>query len=286
MKKLKIVILLCTFFVFLLAGTAEAQLRFGFRLYGGLNYLSGGDVNPGTEGWADYYTTDVLHNYTPSGEFKPLHMGFDFGGDIVIQITPQIGVGLGSGYIVASKTFSIDHTHPVWDTVVLTSETKMSAIPLRLSFFYSLPLGSMIDIRFQAGAGYYLAKLNYHLRVEDPFYFEDGLYDAKGGGIGFHGGLGLEINLSPMVSLFFDLTGRYASFANFKGDVTQSSSGGSMTTHDADLYFLKAQDFPYGTFSILMMDTTKPSGPDLTLVRLAKVDFSGFLFFTGFIFRF
>lgn len=66
----------------------------------------------------------------------------------------------------------------------------------------------MINFRLQAGGGYYLAKLNYQLRVEYPGYFEDRLYDAKGGGIGFHGGLGLEINLSPMVGLFFDLTGR------------------------------------------------------------------------------
>ena len=162
----------------------------------------------------------------------------------------------------------------------------MSAIPLRLTFFYSLPLGSIINFRLQAGAGYYLAKLNYHLRVEDPFYFEDRLYDTKGGGIGFHGGLGLEINLSPMVGLFFDLTGRYASFANFKGDDTESSSMGSVTTHDADLYFIKVHDAPYGTFSILYMATTKPTGPELALVRLAEVDFSGFSFFTGFIFRF
>jgi hypothetical protein len=286
MKKLKIVILLCTFFVFLLAGTAEAQLRFGFRFYGGLNYLSGGDVNEGGQGWVDYYTADTLHNYTTSGEFKPLHMGFDFGGDFVIQITPQIGIGLGSGYIAASKTFSLDYEHIPWDIVVLTSETKMSAIPLRLSFFYSLPLGSMINFRFQAGAGYYLASLNYHLRVEDPGYFEDRLYDTKGGGIGFHGGLGLEINLSPMVGLFVDLTGRYASFANFKGDDTVSSSGGSLTTHDSDLYFFKLNDLGYGIFPMLFMDTTEPSGTDISDVRLAKVDFSGFSFFTGFIFRF
>ena len=43
----------------------------------------------------------------------------------------------------------------------------------------------MINFRLQADTGYYLAKLNYHLRVEDPFYFEDSLYDAKGGGSAF-----------------------------------------------------------------------------------------------------
>ena len=96
----------------------------------------------------------------------------------------------------------------------------------------------------------------------------------------------MEINLSLLVGLFFDLTGRYASFANFKGDDTESSSMGSITTPDSDLYFFKLNDFGYGIFPILFMDTTEPSGTGVTDVRLAKVDFSGFSFFTGFIFRF
>jgi hypothetical protein len=55
---------------------------------------------------------------------------------------------------------------------------------------------------------------------------------------------------------------------------------------DSDLYFLKLNDFAYGIFPILFMSTTEPSGPAVSLVRPAKVDFSGFSFFTGFIFRF
>jgi opacity protein-like surface antigen len=286
LKKIKTGFLLCSFLFFLLAGTAGAQVRFGFRFYGGLNYLSGGDVNDGAKGWSDFYTLDTLGGYTPSGEFAPIHLGFDFGGDFILQFTPQLGIGIGSGYITASKTFSINHTHPIFEDVLYKSETTIGAIPIRLSFYYFLPAGSMFNIYFHAGAGYYLASLNYHFRAENSFYFEDAKFDAKGSGLGFHGGAGLEIAFSPMVSFFIDLTGRYVAISNFKGDVTSSIPGFSVTETNYNLYFERVNDLPYGNFPLIIMSSIAPSGAGITDVRQAKIDFSGFFALLGFIFRF
>jgi len=286
MKQIKMGLLLGSFLLFLLAGTAGAQVRFGFRFYGGLGYLGGGDINLGGKGWSDYYSAAELGAYTASGKFEPIHLGFDFGGDFILQFTPQLGIGIGSGYLTASKTFSINHTHPGWDTVVYTSETTMGAIPLKLSLYYFLPVASNINITFQAGGSYYMASLKYHFRAEDPFYFEDRDLDTKGGGVGFHGGLGLEIDFSPMVGFFIDLTGQYASISNFKGDITISNSWSSATASDSNLYFFRYYDWPFGTFPLTIVSSTTPSGTGISEVRQAKIDFSGFSALLGFIFRF
>jgi hypothetical protein len=286
MKRIKTSLLLCSFLFFLLAGTAGAQVRFGLRLYGGFNYLSGGDVNDASKGWSDYYSQGVLVSYTPSGKFEPIHLGFDFGGDFILQFTPQLGIGIGSGYMTASKTFSIDHTHSGWDNVVYTSDITMGAIPIKLSLYYFLPMGPNINLILQAGGGYYMASLKYHFRAEDPSYYEDRDMDTKGGGVGFHGGLGLEIDFSPMVGFFIDLTGRYASISNFKGDFTISNTWSSAIVTDSNLYFFRYYEWPFGNFPLLMVSTTTPSGSGISDVRQAKIDFSGISALLGFIFRF
>ncbi len=286
MKKLLIGFLSCAFLVLLLVGTVEAQMRFGFRAYGGLNYLSPGDVNTGVEGWSNFYRAIILQDYTASGEFKPLNLGFDFGGELLLHFSPQFALGLGGGYITASKKFTMNYTQLGELPVTYTSETKMGAIPIRLSLYYFLPIGPAFNVSFHAGAGYYLASLNLHHRAENAIYFEERTIDNKGGGLGFHGGFGLEIVLSPMISLVFDVTGRVASFSNFTGDFTQASTGWSATENDIDLYLVKYNLWPFGTYDLLIPSDTTPSGADIISAARAKVSFTGISSFLGFLFRF
>ena len=286
MKKFIVGILSGALLVFLLAGTAGAQVRFGFRTYGGLSYLSTGDVNKGVESWSDFYKIIYLHDYTTSDKYKPLNLGLDFGGELLIQFSPQFALGLGSGYITASKNFEMNFRKLGELPVTYTSETKMGAIPIRLSLYYFLAVGPGISVSLHAGTGYYLANLDFLQRIETSAGFEEIRFDTKGGGLGFHGGFGLEIALSSMISLVFDLTGRFASFSNFTGDQTIAVSGFSLTERDLNVYFLKINEWPYGTFSLLYLNDTTPSGPEIISADRAKVSFSGFSSFIGFLFRF
>jgi len=272
--------------VLLPAGTAGGQARFGFRLGGGLSYLSGGDLNQGVEGWSEYYRLDTLNNYSPAGEFKPLHLGYDLSGDLILQFNPQIGIGAGSGFLAASKSFSMDYTHPGWDPVAYTSRTTARAVPFRLSLYYFLPLGPMLRISFRLGGEYYWADLKLKIRAENQSYFEDYDFKAAGGGPGLCGGLGLEVALSPALSLVLDLTGRWAVLSNFNGDFIVSNTWSHGLTPDADLYFFKALDPPFGTFPLLFMSSAEPSDPIYSGVRRARVNFSGVSASLGFFFRF
>ncbi len=286
MKKFAIGVPLLVLLILLLAGTAHAQVRLGFRLSGGLGTLSGGDLNRGAEGWAEYYRLDTLHDYSPAGEFKPLPMGFDFAGDLILQLNPRIGIGVGSGIFTASKSYSIDYTHTGWDPVAFTSRTTAGAVPLRLNMYYFLPLGPAFRVTFCLGGGFYLANLKLKIRAENQTYFEDYDFKARGSGLGLHGGLGLEVVLSPALSLVLDLTGRWAVLSNFKGDFIVSNTWSYGLTPDADLYFFLAQDPPFGTFPLLFMSSAEPSGPAYSDVRRARVDFSGLSAALGFFFRF
>ncbi len=75
--------------------TAGAQ-GVAIKLFGGYNYMNGGDVKDGQKGILDYYTEFFpLLGYTAHQEYKPLRDAWDVGGDIIFYFTPNIGIGLG-----------------------------------------------------------------------------------------------------------------------------------------------------------------------------------------------
>jgi hypothetical protein len=277
MKKLIGVLSVALLLLVLLPGTSEAQIRFGFKGYGGLNYLSGGDFNQGAQGFSEAWT-DLLAGANPEGEFKPVHLGMNFGGEMLLQFTPSMGFGLGVGYISAATSSEIEYT-PATSGIEFTWDANVSAIPITATFYYFLPSAGNLKIFVNAGVGYYLAKVDF----EHAFWFILPInWDAEttGGGIGFHGGLGLEYGLSPMFGIVAEVKGRYAAFSNFEGSVDWTFPGWSSTvdTEEGKLWAFKTGDYTW-----LWISESEPSGSDQ---RQAKVDFSGFSFLVGFIARF
>ena len=80
--------------------------RIEFRFYGGGAYIAGGDLNDGLQGWADYWKARYPYLGHPykTGANRSVHYGFDLGGDIVFQITPRLGIGLGAELLRAKRT--------------------------------------------------------------------------------------------------------------------------------------------------------------------------------------
>jgi hypothetical protein len=280
MKKF-LCLLVCLVVVgFLLPAQAEAQLRFGFKAYGGLNMLNGGDLNAGAEGWFDFwdYFATAFGNAT-DGEFSPAKLGLNFGGEILVMFTPNMGVGLGAGMLSAAKESVMEWSNASYNGE-FTHTVKASAIPIRLSFYYMFPAGSKMNVFFNAGAGYYLAKANYKFVMtssgSSPTTME---HDASGGGIGFHGGLGLEYALSPMFGIVAELMGRFASVGGLEGEQRNG------TIDEGTLYYLEA-NLGTQSFPLIGVYDTKPSGSGISDAREAKVGFTGFSFVIGFFVRF
>ena len=291
MKKLFSVCAVLLLLLAVLPSPAKAQYasgQFGFRLYGGLNYLSGGDLNASMKGWSEFYTWawGVLL-YSTTNKFKAANLGMNFGGDFIYQFNPSMGVGLGVGYLQASSTSNI---HYDWITTAAPDideiyEVRASAIPIKASFYYFLPSAGSIGINFHAGLGYYLATAyaRYHAQVLTAW--EQNIYDnMPGGGLGFHGGIGLEFKVSPMIGIFAEAQGRYAAFSNFEGDALYTNSGGASTTTTGQAWTFDATGSGH-TFTLSLITNTQPSGAGISNVRRTKVDFSGVSLVVGLIIR-
>lgn len=270
-----------------LSRPAQAQLRVGLKLYGGYGYLLGGEGNEGNKGYMDFWAAQahVYGGYTISGEYKPFNGGLDAGGDLIIYFTPNIGLGFGGGYLQSSSSSIINLTK-IGGSASISTKPNVSAIPIRASLYISLPMGASANLVLQGGAGYYLAKYEDIFRITEGTDWVQFDYKADGNGIGFHGGLGFELNFSPNFGLVLEALGRYAVIGNFNGSVTTSTGAGFSTSESGKLYFFKVWDLALGTFSVIQVSDTAPSGIGISDVHEAKIDFSGFAARAGFVFRF
>jgi hypothetical protein len=261
----------------ILAPSAMNAGQFSFRLFGGGGYLSGGDLNKGLQGWEDFYTGLYDYNYSAekTGSFNPVHLGFNFGGDVVFRLNSNWAVGLGTEFLEAKKTTNILFQSPAktWDWEYYG---KLSAVPLILSVFYFLPLDDKFTLEFHAGLGYYFAKTQLDSRTKGS-ETDTYIIDAKANGLGFHGGVGLEMKLASNVSLLVEAAGRYASISGFTGNVTMGGGGG----WDGTLYYFEGTTSYFGNYSYIDLNISAPSGEAFTTVREAKIDFSGLSFRVG-----
>jgi hypothetical protein len=272
---------------FCLSQPAQAQLRVGLKFYGGYGYLLGGEGNDGSKGYLDFWAAQahVYGGYLASGEYKPFHYGLDAGGDLIIYFTPNIGLGFGGGYLQSSSSSTIDLTQP-GGSASISTKPQVSAIPIRASLYISLPMGTSANLVLQGGAGYYLAKYEDIFRIEEGPDWVQYDYKADGKGIGFHGGLGFELNIGPNIGLFLEGLARYAVIGGFEGTFDESIISGTVLSESGKLYFFKESDPALGTFSIILVNDTAPSGAGISDVHEAKIDFSGFAARAGFVFRF
>jgi hypothetical protein len=252
---------------------AQAQMKLGFKLTGGLGYYGAGDLNAGLQGWSDAFRA-IYNTYEASGGYSPVHWGMDFGGEFLLQFNPKLALGLGVGYIQASRSSSLTFSSS-GSSVADTWSPKISAVPVTLNVHYYIPLAGKLRLSLDAGVGYYFGTCTDSQHI--VFIIEiDRTYNATASGIGFHGGLGLEIPVAPAVSIVFEARGRYASLGSFKGTIKSNSSE---TTGDVWIEEVTL-DKKY-TLIDIWEDTPTGDNP-----RLAKLDFSGFSFAAGFLFRF
>lgn len=258
---------------------------FSLRLYGGLNYLSGGDLNEGLKGINDYYAKYFWYfGLTKSGEeYNPVRLGRNFGGDFIIQITPTIGIGVGAGYLQGKSESRINFT-PVAAAENTTAE--VSAVPLRLGMYLAFPARAPFKINFHAGLGYYLAKLSFNFRSSAPGSWEQQSVKADANGLGFHGGIGLELKLISAVSFFIEGEARYARISGFKGTGEKSDSYGDFGSDSGKLYYYQTYSTTLGAFPAIFVHGATPTGSSIGNVREAKVDLSGFSAFAGLILHF
>jgi len=307
--KLSVIILSALFVTWLFAGPVSAIAggvpdkegaeddkdkfsRLSFKLYGGFSRIAAGDLNDGSDGFFELLEVyDALGLGTAEGGYAPVHGGYNFGGDIIFQLSPAIGIGLGFGYMRSSEDSEMTLTDGT-DTITLTGTPTISAMPVRLGVFLTFPVSGKINLTADAGATYYAGlKFDAMQRLEftatDWFQMSVSASRSSFDNLGFQGSLGFEYKISEDLGFFVEAVGRYAKFKNFEL-VTglNESSGGTPETTEGKLY-IATYTFPDGTYSLFTIEETPPvdDPPDVTF-REPKIDLSGFSIQTGIRIRF
>ena len=259
------------------------------RLYGGFSQAEAGDVNEGLDG---YYEMCKLYSAlgigTTTGGYTPLRAGYNFGADLVFQITPQIGIGIGAGYIRFSQSSLMTWSRDSED-IEISGTPTLSAVPIRLGLFLTLPLGKKLNLTVDFGAAAFAAlKLDAQLRIEhlDGEWGERSL-SARGSApldnIGYHGSLGFEFMVSPKVGFFVEVLGRYARLKNFEtATELDRHIDGQSETSEGRIY-LGTYKFMGKDWSQFRVAGTPPVSvpPDIVYTE-PKIDLSGFSFQAGF----
>ena len=279
-RKKRFTLVVCLLFLLFLPGLSKAE-KFGVKLSSGMSYILVGDVNEGVKGVIDYLRNlSTLYGNSVEGEAKPIHLGFDFEGDIIINLTPRVGIGFGVGYIQGAKTSeSMVHFLEGQPEASFAFKSKISAIPIRVGVFYTLPVSEMVNVVFNAGAGMYLANYSYNFRPGRGWSGNSITHTTSAKGFGFHGGVGFEFNLASNIAFVLEGQGRYAKIGGFEG--TAKYDGSSLPyTEEGALYYWEQMTI-IGKYPRVSVQENKPSGPDVSNVRDARVDFTGFTFLAG-----
>jgi len=264
----------------LLPGQVFADGKFSFRLQGGWTYISGGDVNRATEAFFGHGTWLVS-----SGGYRSVHSGYEIGGDIIFALTPRLGIGIGGGYVQISRysQMGLSPDYPSWVHGLVSSDTKLSAIPIRAGVYLNLPLRGKFDILADLGLSYYFKSgfSNESMR----FFFSDGdMYsflvittraENKELPIGFNAGISLEYELGHNYYFFLGAQARYARFRGWTGrSVLLDNSEPPLSEYEGGTLYYEAVPELAGAPRLLMVQGTPPPGPEGE-PRQAVIDFSG-----------
>ncbi len=200
----------------LIAGSASAAVS--FKLSGGMSYLWDSDYNQGVRGAYDYYSDNFSG---VSGQYRPFHLGWHFGGEVIVGLGPRFGIGLGIGYIRASRQSTFGYEW--WDfSEEENYKPTLSIVPLTLNLHYALPLGGPFVIDIYGGPGYYIANFQHEGTLTSNFfdYKETTTFKAQQSAMGVQGGIGLEFQLNSVLSLVVQAEGRWAQISDPTGDWT------------------------------------------------------------------
>jgi hypothetical protein len=269
---------LATIVVLTMPLSALADGKFSLKLIGGWAHISSGDINPGTKAFFDWFRGG---RESASGGFRALHDGLEVGGDVIFDLTPRIGIGVGGGYLRVTRAFRMDLLYPPESDISAgaIASPELTAIPIRAALYLTLPWTRRLSFHADAGPVCYL-----RVRYRDEWITggHSGIIEfgnvittsaARNAAFGFQGGLGFEYEVLRRLSLFLDARGRYARFRGLKGTSDVELFMEAPFTERGTLYYETVpwlEDSP----RLTIVQSSPPDGPDGE-PRQARVDLSG-----------
>ena len=275
--------------------------KLSIKLTGGLRYINVGDINNHIESF-DNYMSSFLSFYEGGKMGKINNYGPDLEGELRLDISSKFAVGVGIGYISGKNESNFQtagdfapiyqiYIVPPIDLFEFVVESKIETIPIKLGIYYTIPLGSRINIFLKSGLDYYFSKCfiykyNEIISIDGTvypveFYEISNKYDMRGNGLGFNGGLGFEYKISNFLALVLEIQRRYAKIKKLKGKWIYSNTFTLEQGENEGILYIARKDMEDEGFSDifypdLVVSPSKPSGAKILNAREATLDLSGF----------
>ena len=259
-------------------------VKLGFKLMGGSFLLMRNDINDHFQS-ADEYFEDSPDDSILRGGFSPINMGMDFSGEILINFTPNIGLGIGAGFLSAGKECTARVLYSYGGSPEETFHPAFSAIPITLSLYFGIPFSSHIKMVFSTGAGYYLGKMDWEFSQEysDGDRYEE-TWSAKAHTLGLHGGIHFEFGITRNSAFIVGVRGRYAKLTELTGELIADIYEDGLlydtyTYEEAKLWYVTFRDIYSGKeYQFVSVGEMPPLANDY---RLGEVNLSGIVFQAG-----
>lgn len=288
-QKMIVVSLMIMVLVFLSSPVAaqETFQKYNFKFSLGYGGLTGGDISNVTKGMNDLLADLAsLSGGTVTDELGYPKWGPDFEAEFIYNINKNFGIGIGSGYISRKGEYQGGLAAGDFGSYLVSWDLNYTEIPIIFNGYYFFPLGSKLKGFLKAGIGYYMGKLKFDIYQEASADGETGwersVGEAKDGGLGFQGGLGLEFPVARNVALIAEATGRYVNLNSWDVENSYSTSWGF--TEEETGYFWYGEQFEEDLgkyYPTLMLDATEPSDPSLRGVKKAAFSSTGFVLKLG-----
>ena len=275
-------------------GTGGSQVS--VRVYGGWRGLWGGDVNEGVAETMRLYLAPVVGSVPLQevlqeigGTVPALERGTEVGADVIVNVTPRVGLVGGVGWMESASEGMILTSVRLWSMTL-----HLQAVPVRFGGQYAYPLGSRVRLLVEGGTTLYFTRFRWSDRLEQvrlvdfitPWWRET-LSDTRGHDFGLHGGVWVDVDLSERFGLLVGVRGTHANIAPLDGEVRASQVGdrGEETLEGTLLLFGFGQ--PPEITRLLVADRFAPyDGYFPNTVREAKLGLSGLRISIGFRIRF
>lgn len=212
----RVILIVCLCFTLSAAGFAEGL---SLKLTGGLYYMTGGDYNNIIQGRTDYFHS--LSSLNITSDLQKLTLSANLGLEFILDITDNIGVGLGVAYLHATNDGTMQATT---GSVSIQEEFTplVTSVPVMLNLHVTIPITEKVNIHLSGGPGVYFSTLQFDRTTIDStpsLALDETLsYDSTTRTkLGFQGTLGLEYGISDTVFMVLEATGRSAVASGFNG---------------------------------------------------------------------
>ena len=239
----------------------------GFYIKGGVGFADSGDFNNLINGYRDYSSAaDYYINWPKLG------MMMEFGAEILLNFTQNIGLGIGAGYITKKNVGEYGSQDPSFQ-VDYDREYGFKVIPISGNLHLRFLSTKLFGFSINSGVDYLMGNLTHTYTFQSGSGSSSRREEVKCNTIGYHGGISIDINFSSRVSLVLEGSYRFADFKEWKGSVDSPDTG----NFDGELYYYEYESAYYEAYyPRIWVWSGAPSASYYRNVRLARINLSGF----------